>query len=314
MSIPKVDVEVGQVILEGELDMEGKLRAEGDYTILGYTLGHSESELLFKGATQYITSSIDVSTMVGPGILPILIEGAGEVFLQWKPSKFFSGWLMVGLWFPVPDWLDWLIKEDPYYISSTYAGIDEDGFHFRFKILKLTFSFDVKPKWLNSSAPMQISLKNDETGVISKVSAAKAKPTFRVGGNVPTELIAFQGKNSEPEVVLTRPDGMVLDSTMDPSDMPDNVTCVVDDDNRTVGFLIKRPMAGEWKIDIKNLDVCGNVNTHQLHGNNEPEAYQKRSRKQLKGSIPFHIRPLIKMIRQIWSSTSVRTIQATAVF
>jgi hypothetical protein len=271
VSVPKVDIKVGEVVVDGELDMEGKLRAAGSYTILGYTVGESESELLFKGPQQYIDSSIDVNTMIGPGWLPLIIEGAGHIFVQWKPAGMFNGWLMVGLWFPVPDWLDWLTKEDPYYISSTYVGVDEEGFHFRFKLLGINLTLDVDPKWLHSSGDRNLKFANAITNTYDSASPAASNSSVDVPAGTPTLLLAFQGNDAEPEVVITGPDGTVYDTRTDNGHQGSDFICGIDPVSKSAGFLINNPTSGKWKISLKNVDVCGKVTSHQINSNLRPE-------------------------------------------
>ncbi len=276
--VPKVNFDVGTETWEGHLDLNGHLKVSGRREILGYEIGNTETDIQWKGNKQYISSFVDTSFYVS-GYVQFLIEGQGFMYLQWKPSFSFNGWVMASGWVPLPDWLTgilpgWLLEQvddGRINLGSFMVGIDSNGMSISVSVLKLfTFKIDIPPLWNNNSgSPDTFNFtQNDLSNAFtSNLLSTGRVENFTVNPGDAGFILSLQGNGDAPDAILIKPDGTRIDPGNFVSEDV-NIHVGTDDAHGVTGFIISDPQPGMWTVELVN---SAGITQRLIRGNHSPQ-------------------------------------------
>lgn len=280
--VPKVKFDVGGESWEGFLDINGHFKVSGIRDLFGYEIGSTETEVQFKGDTQYVMSNVDALFYVG-GYLQFIIEGQGFTYLQWKPDFNFSGWISASGYVPLPDWLSWISKSGQINVPSFFVGIDANGMTVAVNLFDLyTFEISIPPFWdLRSSNNMDGDIQNRD---LSKAFSCKTLSSSNVQNFIVNQgetgfVLSLQGNSMAPDAVLIMPDGTRIDpkNYVSPGD---SIRVGIDNVNHVTGFIVNDPQPGTWVVEL--ADSTG-FTQRLIRGNRPPRLVPGELEKQAGG-------------------------------
>jgi len=275
--IPGTSIDAGSESWEGDLDINGHLKLSGEREIFGYEIGSSETEVQWKGSQQYISSFVDAS-FYPAGYVQFLIEGQGYIYIQWKPSFSYNGWIMAAGWVPLPDWLasilpGWLleqVEDDRINLGSFTVSIDALGMNIKVTILKIfTFNINIPPFWENSSGgpdSFQLTSVERNDAFTSHFLNTGSVENFTVQPGEAGFILSLQGSGGAPDAVLVTPGGTRIDPRTFVNGN-DGVHVGTDDARSVTGFIVTDPEPGLWVVEIMN---SAGVTQRLIRGNHPP--------------------------------------------
>lgn len=274
--IPGTTIDAGSESWAGDLDINGHLKVSGKKEIFGYEIGDAETEVQWKGNTQYVSSFIDASYYVA-GYYQFMIEGQGYIYLKWKPSFSLSGWIAASGWVPLPDWLQpllpgWLleqVEDDKINLASFMVSINSVGMNVSFSVLNLfSVQIPIPPFWESNSSSMEtVSAANQEINktFTSKTLRTGSVENFFVNVGEAGFLLSLQGNSGAPDAILIMPDG----TRIDPKNFVSNdyIHVAFDDVHNVTGFIVSDPQPGLWIVELTN---SAGVTQRLIRGNHPP--------------------------------------------
>lgn len=257
---------------EGTLDLSGYYSLYGYGETLGYDCMHGSIE---------IWTDIGLSGDLYLTLMYGLAKGEGTLTVIWAYKPYWwSGSFLGTVGFNIPEWLRWATKnKDRVDVAECYIYIDNTGFWSWWKLLKLfTIEFHVPPIWDASdgeAASPTYTLKGLETATVSHLFLDRSH-YFSVPKKSPGIIFAVQGQNKTPDVVLTLPDGTTIDPAVNLPEENENFMYRYDETNRTAGFMIRNPMAGQWEVTVTNASETGEAVINFASGNISPNIIPRR--------------------------------------
>ena len=253
----------------GSLDTIGHYYIGGSCSILGYRCATGSMHLWTNSAMH---SQLYLVLAGGT------VRANGTLFLQWNPQPFYwTGAFWGSLGFDVPKKYRWLtFGKSRITIANGGISVGSDGFSASTKICGITLRIHIPPFW--QSSPPVITVVGETTGLITRASPPGGE-IYTIPVNCPSVVFACEGKLALPSIVLTRPDGSKIDPSKDlPEEGPDFIYRQ-DASTNTTGFMIGSPMAGKWKVSVKNPGEAGDTTIHFVPGNSSPNIIPRQIEK-----------------------------------
>ncbi|HUX07069.1 MAG TPA: putative Ig domain-containing protein [Acidobacteriota bacterium] len=243
----------------GSLDTGGHYYLGGSCSILGYKCATGSMNLW---TNSHMHSQLAIVLAGGT------IRAIGTLLLRWNPQPFYwTGSFWGSLGFDVPKWLRWITRKSRITVATGGISVGSNGFSASTKICGITLRIHIPPFW--QSSPPITTVMGETSSLITRASPPGGN-VYLVPENCPSVVFACEGKLAPPSIVLTRPDGSKIDPSKDlPEEGPDFIYRQ-DTPTNTTGFMIGSPVAGKWKVSVKNPGEAGETTIHFVPGNSSP--------------------------------------------
>ncbi len=205
-----------------------------------------------------------------------LLKISGATTVTWKPSFSFSGNGSGTVGFSVPKWARIFVKKkmvgDYLYIAGANAAISKNGFDASAKFLNfipLKIHFDPVKKMTQDIGHIESTTLPVETRTYIGGFSPEGN-TYLVRENVPAVIFTGISQHNTPYIVLVQPDGRRLDPKGDLPPEGRNFKYKEDDEDKTVSFLIGKPVVGTWTVNLQNAGEAGETDVYFFKANNDP--------------------------------------------
>ena len=256
------------------VDFTGHLGIGAYITALGYDFAHATFDLWW---------NIGLTTSVRWTEPKFLLTADGKLTIWWfyKPHYWYL-WLQGMIGFDLPDWMIETVKffkpsfdETSLYLTKGSIAVADDGFTCSTSILGMfDVSFHIPPFW-KSAPPQEVSVRGLQTASITRASPTKSE-SFKVSQFCPAVIASVKGQSGLPEVLLTLPDGSTFDSRGSLPENGNDFVFVQNSEKNITSFFFREPMAGKWKVAVKNSGEIGSATVYFVGGNCAPNVIPKK--------------------------------------
>lgn len=212
-----------------------------------------------------------------------LLTADGSLIVFWSlDPAYWSLWLQGMIGFDLPDWMIDTVKffkpsfdKTSLYLTKGSIAVADDGFTCSASILGMfDVSFHIPPFW-ESAPPPEVSVGGLQTASITRASPTESQ-AFKVSQFCPAVIASVKGQNGLPEVLLTLPDASTFDSTGSLPVNSNDFVFVQNSEKNITSFFFREPMAGKWKVAVKNAGEIGSANVYFVGGNCAPNVIPKK--------------------------------------
>ena len=205
-----------------------------------------------------------------------LLKISGATTVTWMPAFSFSGNGSGTVGFSVPKWARIFVKKkmvgDYLYIANANASISKSGFDASAKFLNfipLKVHFDPVKKMTQDIDQIESTTLPVETRTYTNGFSSEGN-AYLVKENTPAVIFTGIGQQNTPYIVLVQPDGKRLDPMDDLPPEGRNFKYRVDDEDKTVSFLIGKPIVGTWTVNLLSAGETGETDIYFFRANNDP--------------------------------------------
>jgi hypothetical protein len=206
-----------------------------------------------------------------------LIRMSGATTVAWKPKFSFSGSGSGTIGFTVPKAFRWLVKKqlegDRLYLAGWIVAVSKNGFDASAKIsgfIPVSIHVDPANKMPGEEV---VRVETVSPPVEKRIYTGGFSPlanTYFVKENTPAVVFTGVSELKTPHLVLVQPDGKKINPKGDLPPESKNFMYRQDDEDKAASFLIGKPIAGTWTVDLKNSSQAGKTEIYFFKANNDP--------------------------------------------